>query len=414
MNRSGNLAASTAVSTALLPLVLLPLALVPASSARAADAFVATLSANGESRTYSYESIEDAIDSVSGTSLRSLLPSYTDNAPATAVFNLRGLGATIEYPGAGADLVLKVPAAGIERTFTGATRDEAEDALSDYFKGQGASDVTSILQAAVRETAIDPVAGNPDSLMSLMGAADFAQGTDALGHSGSEGGTDLFGFTVEGGRGTAPGGYDQDRVTGALSYRMNFEGSDTAVLFDLPVNWIRTGESDSLSGSLGIGVRVPLTDSWSLTPAVRAGVAGSIDMGAAAVVYSGSLTSDFRWDWGGWRFGLGNMAGVYRATGVSVGDYDIDYDLTNVILRNGVSVSRDLTDSVAPLSVTASFVDSRYLGDDLFVEAFDEVTVSLAKAATAGRFRFDRVELGVSYGFGDDYERIMGKLKLRF
>ena len=108
------------------------------------------------------------------------------------------------------------------------------------------------------------------------------------------------------------------------------------------------------------------------------------------------------------------MAGVYRATGVSVGDYDIDYDLTNVILRNGISVSRDLTDSVAPLSVTASFVDSRYLGDDLFVEAFDEVTVSLAKAATAGRFRFDRVELGVSYGFGDDYERIMGRLKLRF
>ena len=76
-----------------------------------------------------------------------------------------------------------------------------------------------------------------------------------------------------------------------------------------------------------------------------AGVAGSIDLGAAAVVYSGSVTSDIRWNWGGWHFGLGNMAGVYRATSVSVGDYDIDYDLTNVILRNGLSVSRDLTES---------------------------------------------------------------------
>ena len=77
--------------------------------------------------------------------------------------------------------MLKVPSAGIEHTFTGATRDEAQDAVTEYFKGAGGSDVTKVLQAAVRETAIDPVAGNPDSLMSLMGEADFAQGTDALG-----------------------------------------------------------------------------------------------------------------------------------------------------------------------------------------------------------------------------------------
>ena len=73
---------------------------------------------------------------------------------------------------------------------------------------------------------------------------------------------------------------------------MNFEESDAAVLIDLPVNWVRSGESDSLSGSLGIGVRLPVTDWWSITPAVRAGVAGSVDLGAAAVVYSGSVTSD--------------------------------------------------------------------------------------------------------------------------
>ena len=80
-----------------------------------------------------------------------------------------------------------MPSAGIERTFTGATRDEAQDAVTDYFKGSGGSDVTKVLQAAVRETAIDPVAGNPDSLMSLMGEADFAQGTDFLRHADGTG-----------------------------------------------------------------------------------------------------------------------------------------------------------------------------------------------------------------------------------
>ena len=153
-------------------------AFLPLSAAQAREAFTAVLSANGESRTYSYNSIEDAIDSVSGTSLRTLLPSYRENAPATASFNLRGLAATIEYPTSGSTIVLKVPSAGIERTFTGATRDEAQDAVTEYFKGGGGADVTKVLQAAVRETAIDPVAGNPDSLMSLMGEADFAQGTD--------------------------------------------------------------------------------------------------------------------------------------------------------------------------------------------------------------------------------------------
>jgi hypothetical protein len=159
-------------------------ALLPLSAAQARDAFTAVLSANGESRTYNYSSIEDAIDSVSGSSLRSLLPSYRDNAPATASLNIRGLAATIEYPGSGSNIVLKVPAAGIDRTFTGATRDETQDAVTEYFKGQGGNDVTRVLQAAVRETAVDPVAGNPDSLMSLMGAADFAKGTDSLGHAG--------------------------------------------------------------------------------------------------------------------------------------------------------------------------------------------------------------------------------------
>ena len=389
-------------------------AFLPLSSAQAREAFTAVLSANGESRTYNYKSIEDAIDSVSGTSLRTLLPSYRDNAPASASLNLRGLAATIEYPTAGSTIVLKVPSAGIERTFTGATRDEAQDAVTDYFKGSGGSDVTKVLQAAVRETAIDPVAGNPDSLMSLMGEADFAQGTDFLRHADGTGAPNLVGFSVEGGRGMASGGYDQNRVSGTFSYRFNFEESDAAVLVDLPVNWVRSGKSDSLSGSLGIGVRLPVTDWWSITPAVRAGVAGSVDLGAAAVVYSGSVTSDIRWDWNGWHFGLGNMAGVYRATGVSVGDYDIDYDLTNVILRNGIFVSRDLTEGPAPLRVTAAFTDSRYLGDELYVKGFDEVSLSFSKGAEGGRFGFGRIEVGAAYGFGDDYQRIMGKLKIRF
>src|SRR3954447_5659428 len=164
---------------------------------------------------------------------------------------------------------------------------------------------------------------------------------------------------------------------------MNFEKSDAAVLIDLPVNWVRSGESDSISGSLGIGVRLPVTDWWSITPAVRAGVAGSVDLGAAAIVYSGSVTSDIRWNWGGWHFGLSNMAGVYRATGVSVGEYDIDYDLTNVILRNGISVSRDLTEGSAPLRVTAAFIDSRYLGDELY----ERVRRSLAQLLQGGRWR---------------------------
>ena len=200
-------------------------AFLPLSTAQAREAFTAVLSANGQSRTYGYNSIEDAIDSVSGTSLKSLLPSYREDAPATASFNLRGLAATIEYPTSGSAIVLKVPSAGIERTFTGATRDEAQDAVTEYFKGAGGTDVTKVLQAAVRETAIDPVAGNPDSLMSLMGAADFAQGTDALSRIGGDGSPNLLGFSVEAGRGTASGGYDQNRVSGTFSYRLDIRAS---------------------------------------------------------------------------------------------------------------------------------------------------------------------------------------------
>jgi hypothetical protein len=50
----------------------------------------------------------------------------------------------------------------------------------------------------------------------------------------------------------------------------------------------------------------------------------------------------------------------------------------------------------------------------VYVKRFDEVSLSFSKRTDGGRFSFDRVEVGAAYGFGDNYQRVMGKLKIRF
>jgi hypothetical protein len=148
---------------------------------------------------------------------------------------------------------------------------------------------------------------------------------------------------------------------------------------------------------------------------------GSIDVGAAALLYSGTLTSDIHFDLGRFFDGVGgievhvvNQGGFAQtADGVTIGDFELDYDLTNGVFRNGGSVTAALGDSA--FGVRFFGHDVRWAGDDLYLESHAEIGLSLVRAAEAAGFPYDAVGLSVSYlgNFGD-YDGVAVMLRGRF
>jgi len=150
-----------------------------------------------------------------------------------------------------------------------------------------------MLQALAAETPIDPVAGNPTSLSGNMISDSFAAGTESF-RSVDE--VQKTSNSVSVGLATGhfrAGDYVQNTFILPLSYTIYFDNPGYQLRFDLPLNYTQVTDSSVYGTALGASLRVPLSDTWSLTPGIRAGATGSLDMASAAVVYAGTLTSNY-------------------------------------------------------------------------------------------------------------------------
>ncbi|MCA1939662.1 MAG: hypothetical protein LDL26_01560 [Caenispirillum bisanense] len=361
--------------------------------------------ATGQSitRRLTFDTVGDLVDGVDIDTLSaSLGVDLTTIDRITADAYIRGLPATIAYDGT--EIVLQVPAAGVERRFgtTAADRDAAQEELEAYLEGEGNGTLTQILKAAAARTALDPVAGNPASLMSRMAAGMHDAGTRALDADGLVVGLAADGMKI------GADGTDVRSMTATPTIGWGFANGWTLAL-DMPLTWQKTEDADTWSGQLSLGLTMPVTESWSLTPSVSAGAVGSVDLGAGAVLTGGALTSRYEAALTE-RLSLviGNTAGVFTTVPVTVGDYEVDYDLTNVVARNGITAVYDTGAQAfdAPLRLSLGITDTRFFGDALYSESYEEITVGVsAGRAAAG--------IGAIFGEGD-ITGITGRVRVAF
>ncbi len=128
-------------------------------------------------------SLKDIEEIFDNKSLAEIFDGYIpDVSRVAAEIHLRGLKASLTYDAGKTDLRFVVATAGIDVTFSGASRDESQELFEDWLKGQSvpgvsSSAVTDLLQALVANSPVEPVAGNPNSLQSRMFDADFGLGT---------------------------------------------------------------------------------------------------------------------------------------------------------------------------------------------------------------------------------------------
>ena len=138
--------------------------------------------------------------------------------------------------------------------------------------------------------------------------------------------------------------------------------------------------------SAGVGAQYRVSERWSLTPMVRVGMVGSLDVGAAAMMYSASLTShaelpiaDWFESFRGIRMGITKQFGFAKTVDdLQIGDYEIDYNLTNYALRN----SAYLAGSLAPETPWAWKVfggHTQWFGDRLYLDSSAELGVALIR-----------------------------------
>lgn len=343
-------------------------ALLLASAAEARDPFGIVLNVDGQTGSAGFTRLEDAYRALDTAGLQSIVAGYTETSAATADINLRGVPAqgifTLNSPA----LRIVIPGAGIDITFNGATRDESRRLFEDWLRGQGSSEVNRVLRLAAATTSIDPVAGNPNAAMNQFVAADFGRAVETAVGGGSG-----FGLGVRFGS-FSSAGYNTRSISLPINQTFELSPNDTIEL-DFPLTWTDTEGARSYAGNIGVMYRRRVFDWWTLQPSFRVGGVGSIDLGGGSGVYSAALNSTMRFELpADFRFVLANGITYVSTFPVSVGSYSIDYDLKNIVYRNGVVLSRDLGVQLAgrPLVGSVFAVDTRFTGDDVYIRNYQE------------------------------------------
>lgn len=364
-----------------------------------ADLFTLHVEQGSINETRSFKSILDLFDKYENDELDTIINGYDKMAPATGSINFRGIMMYLDFD-AGNNLTLKVPNIDINMTFNSidGTQESSFDALTDYLKANQDDLLKKILNATVSETPYDLVAGNPNSMMSMMvnssynisqnnlyGAMVSYLSPNASKHNFSFQGEDVSATIF-----SLP-----------LGYSFNFGDSGWALIFDMPLTYMDIDGSISYAAQLGVSLNIPCTSYWNVILSGRAGAIGSEDMLSGGALFGGSIASNLKIPVGNWEFGMTNLAGIIKDFSLKVADYEIEYDLQNYAFKNGLSVAYNFTDKY---STMLEYNYTFYTGDDLFIDKYNEITFYLTRLFEKGSF-VEGISLVGNYTFdGDIYK----------
>ena len=333
-------------------------------------------------------------------------------------------------------LYMSIPEIGVSEVFKGRSRDDSIDLLEDWFKSEGGDALTDMARYLAANTATDPVAGNPVSLMGRMVANAFASGfTNSTSQldSGPEMTADTADQKTEQsnlvGVGMTYGNVTLEDLDGSyyslpLSYSVRWsEDPRRAVTFKLPISLVEIDGAESYHIGAGAALSWPLTKAWVITPSLDYGLMGSIEMGSVAQMIAPSVTSAYTWKLGGgYALSMGNTIGYLRTLELQYEGYSYDPGIESFAFRNGLMLAIP-TDKIIYDGTLAEvfFIDTRYAGDELYVDSYEEVGVAFGYRKFSSDRLPDKVvqyvrrlRLGVSYIFGKDTDIIEANFGFTF
>ncbi len=394
-------------------------ALALGTAAAAAPLFSFTATVDGITTSRAFTGAESALRALESGDLQNQFSGYTDASAVDATLNYRGLPMQFSFPDASNTLHLVIPDLGIDQTFTGASRDAAINQMVDYMQ-QGTGTLSLVQKSLAARSPVEPLAGNPGSLMSLMvneAFADDAFDERMIVGKGYSTGTDArlrpdasksFGlnrtlFDANGIKGT----------TWTAPFNLTLKPSSTTVVkFNLPLRITDVDGATTLSGAARMAVQVRVKPHWLLTPSIGWGATVSTDMGSVGHVVNAALTSRYEVPMGGnYRLVLGNMVGYAKTLGMTVGDYDFDPHLSNPYTKNGVQLeSRTLRAFGYSATGRVSYALTNFFGDDLYLDSVHEFGLGFGGGGDGDL----PVSVEAKQTYGNDYSASSVGVNLRF
>ncbi|WP_028452972.1 hypothetical protein [Chitinilyticum aquatile] len=368
-------------------------------------------SMNGITEQRSFDSLQDGIDLYQQQNLSQLFGgAYTGSEAVSSTLNVRGLPVNLAFPTTGSStLVFTIPVLGINESFTGSTRDASVDLWEDYLK-HNPDLLERMMKKMVEVSPVDPVAGNPNSMMSRGVVADSQAMWGGSGNGWREGGNNRVGIGVSyarmlsSARGDAKE-MDSDTLTLPLEYSHQFAEPNHELLISMPLTYTEADNSKIYDGKLGIFYRRPLQDNWVVSVAGSFYATGSPDLLTASYMASAAIASSYVWSGTDWSLTMGNFIGYYTALRTSYDGTSINPGIANTVFRNGLLYST-LSNWVVdgdPLFWECYAVNTYFTGTDLFTQYQNDIGITIGTRRPMHSKEAD-YRLGLSYTFGSDVQ----------
>jgi hypothetical protein len=305
-------------------------------------------------------------------------------------------------------LTVTSPLTGLNRTFTGTSRDDLEEQLEDWLLQEGDEEVGKLMQAVAERSAAAITDGNPSSATARM--ADRAFGTFGLFPAtrvmrGSEPGhhAAIWFHTRQSEADTPVGTADSADYELHLPWWLNFGrhvsliGNASGQYMDTEGTAIYGGGSD-----MGLGIRPFVRDEesnfgWQITPFAGFHAVGTYDGATGGLLNQFGIASRL-------EFQLPHsilliVANQYTHHGslkLEIEDVEIDPEIEQDVLKNGLMVDVPLW-TAKSLYANGFFVDTRFL-QDAAIDNYQTLGAGLS-------IRHDRMSLNayVSRDFAGDY-----------
>lgn len=397
---------------------ILAILLCLATSVYSREPYHATVTVVPESASVSAPNLVDLSRDLRSDSIQALIPFYTPTTAVAIDINLRGIDVLSSFAANSTDLVITIPQAGITQTFSGGTRDASIQLFRNFIRDGGSRH--RLLPAYARYSPIDPIAGNPNSLQAQMAQADYALGNlsplsgcdcgwsaQPIFHQFQAGANICRGFS---------NGFDTTCVTLPLRYSFSPD-LNTALILDAPFTYVRNGGASSLFTSLAIALRMPVMDHWTLTPILRLGAGGSLDLCVSGAFISAGLTSVYSLKISDYVVAMTNYAGYLSSTNLWLSGINFNYHLHTCVFKNGLSLTSCNAYTIweRPVNFSISFEDSYFARSHLYIKHFDEIGVSLITNYFNPYVHYDSLSLGFFYAFGEkDYKGYTLNLTYQF
>lgn len=371
--------------------------------AQAYQPYAATVVVDTSSATVHEPNLVDLSRSLKSTSLELLIPVYTPTSPVAIGINLRGIDLLTSFAANSTTLVVEIPQAGITQSFTGSTRDESLNLLRDFIRNGGTKH--KLLKAYAKYSPIDPIAGNPTSLMSQMAQSDYALGRlSPLAGCNFCWSSQPIVHQFQAGLDTTRAFSDPfDTTAVSLPLRYSYSPNlEWAFILDAPITFFANGGAYSIVNSIGVGLWLPITQEWSLTPIIRGGAGGSLDLCTSGTFLSSGLTSEYNYKICDYVLSMTNYAGYIFSGNFWLTGVNFNYHLHNYIFKNGLSLTscEGFTLCDRPINFSLSFVDTCFAKDRLFINHYDEVGFSLFTTNVNPCLDYDCLSIGFAYQFG--------------